>query len=144
MIFDFKRILLLQLILLTHTIANADWKLIKQYDDEIFGSRSLFVDLNKIEKKQNYLVPIIINRVKANQSGSLSDKGLIEVDCNGKKISQVEAGSFVGPMATGGPISDRFGPVKYGPVPFRSWNDLNEKSPEMFKDIFNTACRRNQ
>ena len=51
MIFDIKRILFLQLILLTHTIANADWKLIKQYDDEIFGSRSLFVDLNKIEKK---------------------------------------------------------------------------------------------
>jgi hypothetical protein len=122
--------------------AAADWKLVKTINDERHGEISIYIDYDKIERKKNLFVPVILNRAKPSPIGAMSDKNLLEIDCAVKKLSQVEGGTFVGPMATGGPASDNFGPLKYEPVPFRSWSDVNGQSPALFREIFKAACSK--
>jgi hypothetical protein len=143
-----KHLLLTFILSYIPTLATADWMLVKKYGEENnpSGTLNVYIDYSKITKKNNLLVPVLLNRSKVNQAGVVSDKHLFEVDCSGKKLASIESGSFTGPMATGNPPSTPMdsilGPMKYGKVPFVEWLDVNDKSSLLAQDIFNYSCNK--
>lgn len=114
--------------------------MIGKYGDDKSGFLSLHIDKLKIQKEKNILVPFVLNRSKAYPSGLLSEKYLMEINCDEKKLAQVMWGGYIGPMGTGEPVTDKFGPLKYGPVPFKEWMSIRESSPAYLKDMIGAVC----
>ena len=122
----------------------ADWTLLNKYELQNV-SVDFFVDFTKINNKGNVFVPALLNYSKANDAGVLSEKLLLEIDCNGKKLAKVESGLYTGPMGSGKPpthpMDSVLGPMKYERVPFVDWQKIdNTKAIPFYVDIYKKIC----